>query len=147
MVDEPAHLATALLLLIALIAVHESPPASGFVLGALVASVVIDLDHLPGYLGWDGLIGDLPRPFTHSLFTVGCLVGAGVVLHAEHRAYALGAAFGVAAHLFRDSATGPGLPLFWPLSAGTVQVAYVVFVIGLATAVAVVLARQSRKTR
>ena len=67
--DEPAHLATGILVVLVLIALAPARPAVAFVLAALVASMAIDLDHLPQYLGWPGLTGGTPRPYTHSLVT------------------------------------------------------------------------------
>jgi inner membrane protein len=147
LVDEPAHLATALLLLLALVAALGRPPALGFVLGALVASVAIDLDHLPQYLGWDGLTEGVPRPYPHSLLTVACLGAAGLLAWGRAGPVALGAAFGVLAHLLRDTATGPGVALLWPATGATVQAPYVVLAAALALAAALVAASPSPKTK
>jgi len=46
----------------------------------------------------------------------------------------LGLAFGISAHLLRDLATGPGVPLFWPLSGAAVELPYVAFVAALLAA-------------
>ena len=37
----------------------------GFIVGCLVGSVVIDLDHIPLFLGSDLLTAQTNRPFTH----------------------------------------------------------------------------------
>ena len=50
--DEPAHLATGILVVALLIAALPAPPSVAFVLAALAASVAIDVDHIPQYLGW-----------------------------------------------------------------------------------------------
>jgi inner membrane protein len=147
LIDWPAHLATALLLLLALAAVLEASPAAGFVLGALIASVVIDIDHLPEYLGWEGLMEGVPRPYPHGLLTVACLALIAAIASARVRPVALGAAFGVLAHLFRDSATGPGVALLWPLSDTVAQMPYVLFAAGLALATALACALPSQQTR
>ena len=59
-------------------------------------------------LGWQGLTGGLPRPYTHSLATPLVLVAAGQLAGGRTRPIAFGAAFGVAAHLVRDLCTGTG---------------------------------------
>jgi inner membrane protein len=136
LVDEPAHLATCLLLLLALVALAPSRPALAFAAAALVASVAIDLDHLPQYLGWDVLKDDGPRPYPHCLLTVALIVALASIAPGRLQAILLGAAFGVATHLFRDLATGPGVALFWPLSNAVIELPYAVFAAGLALAVA-----------
>jgi membrane-bound metal-dependent hydrolase YbcI (DUF457 family) len=125
LVDEPAHLATCGLLLVALRWGLGRPLPIGFVAAALVASVAIDLDHLPGYLGWGLVIGELPRPYTHSAALAGvfCCIAC-VARRREVRDVLLGVSFGVAAHLARDLATGPGVPLAWPLSDTVVSLPY-----------------------
>ena len=117
--DDPAHLATAALVLLCL-------PAStrGFAIAFLVASVAIDLDHLPKELGSDFLTAGTARPYTHSL--VGAVLLALVAFVASRRRdVAAGAGLGILAHLVRDVATGPGVPLAWPLSDGSARVPYV----------------------
>ncbi len=81
--DEPAHLATGMLVVALLLALMRFRPTVAFVAAALVASTAIDVDHIPQYLGWNGLTEGAPRPFTHSLLTPwfssssGCWPGAG----------------------------------------------------------------------
>jgi inner membrane protein len=140
LVDEPAHIATCLLLMLALAVVARFRPALAFAAAALVASVAIDLDHLPQYLGWDVLSGDGPRPYPHCLLTVALIVALASFAPARLQPILLGAAFGVAAHLFRDLATGPGVALFWPLSDAVVELPYAAFAAGLALAVALTAA-------
>lgn len=125
--DEPAHLITAVLALLAL----PRGMARPFVASTLVAAVAIDLDHLPQYIGWDELTEGAPRPYSHSLVTVGFLVVVAAV--ASHRGglIILGAALGVGAHLARDIATGPGIPLLWPLSSSAVTVPHWTYLAGL----------------
>jgi inner membrane protein len=137
-VDWPAHLATCLLLLMGLTAVSRSPRPAIFAAGALVATIAIDVDHIPNYLGWHGLTTGEPRPYPHSLLIVGALVLIAGLSHGRLREVTFGAAFGVGAHLLRDLATGPGVALFWPLSSAAVTVPYVVFAAGLAIAAALV---------
>ncbi len=148
-VDEPAHLATCVLfLLAALTLVRFRRPYLSFAAAALVASLAIDLDHIPGMLGWHGLSGDLPRPYTHSLVTPVALIGVGEIARGRIRPIAFGAAFGVCAHLVRDLCTGPGLAILWPLSSTTVKLPYLVFAAGLvlATAAIIVATRHGRSS-
>jgi inner membrane protein len=146
-VDEPAHLATCLVALLALVAIASSRPSSAFVASALIASVAIDVDHIPAYLGWDGLTGTLPRPYSHSLLAVGVLLLAGWVASGRGRQALLGAAFGVTAHLFRDLATGPGVPLLWPAPGGAVTFPYPIYLTALAGAVAATALRRAPAPR
>ena len=141
LVDEPAHLATFAIALFAAAAIRGPSLPVRFVIAALLASVAIDLDHIPGYLGWDGMTGTLPRPYTHGLL----LVGASIAVASLSRSRAcrqvfLGLAFGVSAHLLRDLATGPGVPLAWPLSSGVAAVPYPLYAATLALALVAVLA-------
>jgi membrane-bound metal-dependent hydrolase YbcI (DUF457 family) len=147
-VDEPAHLATGLLFLLALVTLMRSRrPAPSFISAAVVASVAIDLDHVPGLLGWHGLTEGAPRPYTHSLVTPLALIVVGLMARGRARPIAFGAAFGVCAHLVRDLCTGPGVALLWPLSSAAVRLPYVVFALVLvwtAGVIAVAAARPGR---
>ena len=108
--DEVAHLATGALGLLAL-ACFIDPPGRFYVAG-LIASVAIDLDHIPLYLG---LGNPGQRPVTHSLTTVLVIVVA-AVLSRRHRAILAGAATGLLIHFARDIAEGPpGVRILWPL--------------------------------
>jgi membrane-bound metal-dependent hydrolase YbcI (DUF457 family) len=139
-VDVPAHLATCAIALLAIGAVTGSPPARRFLIAALVASVMIDVDHIPGYLGSQALTGSLPRPYAHTLLSIAVLLAIGLASRRRDiRMVVFGIAFGVSAHLLRDLATGPGVPLAWPLSNGVATVPYAYFAGLLALAVLVVL--------
>jgi inner membrane protein len=108
--DEVAHLATAALGLMVLACFVDAPRR--FYAAALIASVAIDLDHIPLYLGL-GEHGH--RPVTHSLATVVVFAGATVVSR-RHRAVLAGVATGLVLHFARDIAEGPpGVRLLWPL--------------------------------
>jgi membrane-bound metal-dependent hydrolase YbcI (DUF457 family) len=144
-VDEPAHLATGLLFLLALLTlVRTRRPALSFVAAAAVASVALDLDHVPGLLGWHGLTQGTPRPYTHSLVTPVVLIAVGELAGGRAKPIAFGAAFGVCAHLFRDLCTGPGVALAWPLSDAAVRFPYMVFAAGLLLTAAAVVAVNAR---
>jgi inner membrane protein len=109
--DEVAHLATAALGLLVLVCLIDAPRR--FYVAALIASVAIDLDHIPLYLG---LLGDSgQRPVTHSLATVVVFVVAAAASR-RHRAVLAGVATGLVLHFARDMAEGPpGVRIFWPL--------------------------------
>lgn len=146
LVDEPAHLATCAIALLAAVALGGSPVPARFAVAALVASVAIDIDHVPGIFGWDVLAGPLPRPYPHSLFLVTALVGLGCLSRRrEVRLISLGLAFGASAHLLRDLATGPGVPLAWPLSSGVASVPYAAFAGMLAAAAAALVAPRAAR--
>jgi inner membrane protein len=109
--DEVAHLASAALGLMVLVCFIDAPRR--FYAAALVASVAIDLDHIPLYLG---LLPDRgQRPVTHSLATVVVFAGAAAASR-RHRAVLAGAATGLVLHFARDIAEGPpGMRIFWPV--------------------------------
>lgn len=111
--DEIAHFLTALMLLALL-------PGSwrARVIGpALLASVAIDLDHIPQYLGYGFLTAGTPRPYAHSLLTLAVLLGLALALR-HHRRLPAALALGVVLHFLRDLAegNGSGVALLWPLS-------------------------------
>lgn len=109
--DEAAHLLTTLLMLWALGRLPRR-----VMVAALVASVLIDLDHLPGRLGVGWLTAGTPRPYTHSLLTIAGVLGA-AALWRRRRGLLVGVALGLAVHFFRDvTAEGGGVPLLWPWS-------------------------------
>jgi inner membrane protein len=150
LVDEPAHLATCGVLLLGLSAIAGVRPPMRFIGAALIATVLIDFDHLPGLLGSHLITGDLPRPYTHSIVLVILLIGLGALLRrADQRLLMLGLAFGVSAHLIRDLATGPGVPLLWPFSDSVVTMPYGVYAAGLllVTLAVVLTARPRRRWR
>lgn len=111
--DESAHLATTTLALAAVGARDRR-----FVVAALAAGVLIDLDHLPAAtLDWQVLTAGSPRPYPHSLASVAAVLTASGLAPARWRRPLLGTALGLASHFLRDATDGtPGLPLLWPLS-------------------------------
>ena len=109
--DEPAHAATGALGLLALSCFIDVPRR--FYIAGLIASVAIDLDHIP--LFFFGVGNPEQRPVTHSLATVTAVVVAAA--SRRHRAVLLGAAAGLLIHFARDIAEGPpGVRMLWPLS-------------------------------
>ncbi|HET9094976.1 MAG TPA: metal-dependent hydrolase [Solirubrobacteraceae bacterium] len=111
--DETAHVLTALLLLQGL----SARLRARFALPALFASVAIDLDHVPQDLGYHFLTVGTPRPYTHSLLTIAVLLALAVALR-RRRDLLLGLALGLVLHFFRDLAegNGSGVALLWPLT-------------------------------
>ena len=102
---------------------------------ALIGSVAIDIDHMPLYTFAPGFeVGG--RPPTHSLLTVLILGTVAVVIPAARIPFA-GLALGVCLHVVRDVATGPGVPLLWPLHGSTVRVSYAAYLAVLVAAVGV----------
>jgi FkbM family methyltransferase len=140
LLDEPAHLATALIALGALIRVRGRLPDPRFCWAMLVCSVAIDVDHVPEQLGIWALTEGTPRPYTHALWTVLLLAAAAIfcwLLSRRPAALVLGgAAAGLAAHFLRDIATAP--MAFWlPLSQASVQVPYFWYPLTMAAAIAI----------
>lgn len=144
LLDESAHLATAGLVLLAM----PLGAVSRYGGWMLVGSVLIDIDHLPLYLGNRGFLVDGGRPPTHSIAVIVLLLLAALALPAWKRQLR-GLAFGVLAHFLRDVATGPGLALLWPAFPVTVQAPYLAYVglLGLLTLGAVVRSRAERRAR
>jgi inner membrane protein len=135
--DEPAHLLTAGLLALAV------GVRSGRVLAwVLAGAVLIDLDHVPLYLGAE-VTADGGRPVSHSVTTVLVLLAAAGVWRAQRTRLAA-LALGVVLHVVRDLATGPGVPLLWPLLPGSVQMPYAVYLGLLVAALAAVAVRAWR---
>ncbi len=140
--DWPAHLATAALLLAALLPERSRAVASW----ALAGAVLIDLDHIPFYL-WGALsTEDAGRPVTHSLATVIVLAVAGAMGPRRLRPALYGLSLGVCLHLVRDVATGPGVPLWWPVEDGGVLLPYWIYALVLGAATATVAGRQVRRS-
>jgi inner membrane protein len=119
-VDEVAHLATAALGLLVLACFIDAPRR--FYVAALIASVAIDADHIPLYLG---LLGNqAQRPVTHSLSTVAVFVAAAAASR-RYRPVLAGVATGLVLHFARDIAEGyPGVRVFWPLQDTSWMVSY-----------------------
>lgn len=114
LLDEPAHAATATLTLLTGAGWPSLRRHRSFALSAIAAAMAIDVDHLPIYLGFPQF-AELGRPVTHSLTTAAVLALAWLISGRRWPIVA-GAAVGVLLHFVRDVFTGPGVPLYWPLS-------------------------------
>ncbi|HEX2085564.1 MAG TPA: hypothetical protein VHF89_07770 [Solirubrobacteraceae bacterium] len=123
LLDEPAHLATTWLVAAAV--------APDRMRAALIASTLLDVDHVPSELGSDVLRRGAARPYGHTALAA-----------AAAAALSRGAGLGVAAHLLRDLACGPGVSLAWPLSGRAHRLPRAVYYALVATAAA----RAARRT-
>ena len=143
--DEVAHLSTALIL-VAAWPVRVGRPV---ILVALASSVAIDVDHVLQYLGIDVLTEGTVRPYPHSLTTPLAAFAAALALRGTPRRIALGVGAGVLAHLLRDVATGPGIAALWPLSDAPVRIPWGFYGAAMAglTAIAWIAARQLPQAR
>jgi inner membrane protein len=126
-VDLPAHVLTAVILLAALRRRAFTP----FWWSVTAWSALIDLDHIPGVLGWYFLTRGEPRPYTHSLLCIGLLWLWSLALRGRTRQLVFGAAIGVALHLVRDITDGAAVPLFWPVVTRGVSLPYPFYVLTL----------------
>jgi inner membrane protein len=138
LLDEPAHLLTAWLVLAAFSARTTVARAWPWV---LAGAVLLDLDHVPLFLGLDVTATQSGRPVTHSLTTVAALLVAALVSRRGRVALA-GLAVGAATQLLRDLATGPGVPLLWPALSADVRLPYAAY---LAVLVVLVVAATARR--
>jgi hypothetical protein len=147
LVDEPCHLATALVVLGAITRVRGFPPTPWFTWTMLSSSVLIDADHLPLEFGSSLLTAGTPRPYTHALWLAAVLTALALTARRWDRraktpisgavmAILAGAAWGVSAHFLRDIATAP-MSLWWPASDVAVQVPYGWYIGALVVIVAV----------
>jgi membrane-bound metal-dependent hydrolase YbcI (DUF457 family) len=110
LLDEPAHITMAALGLLVVARFVEAPRR--FYVAALIASVAIDLDHIPLYLG---LGARDQRPVTHSLATV-LVFAVAAAASRRHRAVLAGTVAGLLLHFARDIVEGPpGVRMLWPL--------------------------------
>lgn len=125
--DEPAHLATAVLVLLNL----PRRPRREVAL-VLLGAVAIDADHVPLVLRTQHPEAGDPRPLTHSLLVPAALAATGQQA----------AALGVAAHYLRDLASDAGVPAAAPLSDRTITVPYAAYALAM-TALAIRAARRT----
>ena len=118
------------------------------VVPVLLASILIDLDHVPGFLGSHILTGSDPRPYTHSLATVVVLLLVAVSWR-RNRLIFLALALGIASHLWRDLAepVGSAVTLFWPVSHEAVHLNPVFYFGSIGIFAVIALARTLRPSR
>jgi inner membrane protein len=141
LLDEPAHVATAGLVLLNL------PLRSGrWTGGFLVGSVLPDLDHVPLALSRVHPDIDAPRPATHCLLAIAPLALVAAGSRGVAREYTAGATVGALVHLARDLAVGTGVPLLQPLDGRSFKVPYSVYG-GAVVAHAAAAARVTSKMR
>lgn len=141
--DEIAHLMTALLILWAL----GPRVCKRFLVPALIASVAIDADHIPGRLGADWLTAGTPRPYTHSLLTI-AIVLVLAWRWRRRRELLLGVAIGLGIHLWRDLAEGEsGVSLLWPFSYHSFQYPHGVYLAAMGAFVLIDATRCARVDR
>jgi hypothetical protein len=131
--DETAHLLTTLFVLWAI----GGPVFDRLLVPALVASVAIDLDHVPGELGYDWLTKGTPRPYTHSLLTIVVVLLIALCWRGRRELW-LGVAVGLAIHFWRDMGEpGSGVALLWPASDASWSLSHLSYLLVMALAIAV----------
>lgn len=154
LLDEPCHVATALVAIGAITRFRGSPPDSKFLWAMLLCSVLIDADHLPLEFGSSVLTNGTPRPYTHALWVVLLLTVVAIVARywSQHArtlasrsvvAILAGAAWGISAHFLRDIVTADMSP-WWPISGAAVQVPYWWYVLALILTAAIPPIRQQK---
>lgn len=147
LLDEPCHVATAVVVIGAITRFRGSPPDSRFLWSMLACSVLIDADHLPLEFGSSVLTNGTPRPYTHALWVVLLLTVAAIIARCWSRhartlasgsavAILAGAAWGISAHFLRDIVTAEISP-WWPVSSAAAQVPYWWYVLALLITLAI----------
>lgn len=130
--DEIAHECTGVLVLWA----FGRRASLGVFIGVVVASIAIDLDHVPALLGFDGVTAGTPRPYTHSLVTIAVLSVALLVVR-HRRDLLVGAVLGIAVHLWRDlGEPGTAVSLLWPFSYRPFSISHAIYLATMAAVVA-----------
>lgn len=145
LVDWTGHFATIAILLAA--SPRRLPAA---LIAGTFAATLIDLDHIPDLFSDEGISDVTPRPFSHSLVTVLVFGAIAAVVRARAPRYgnlAVGLTLGVAMHLLRDVFTGPGVSLFWPVSAEPVNGAFLVYLVAMIAVAAYAATRSPRERR
>jgi membrane-bound metal-dependent hydrolase YbcI (DUF457 family) len=138
--DETAHVLTTLLVLWAIGGVLFDR----LLIPALVASVAIDLDHIPGELGYHFLTEGTPRPYTHSLLSIAVVLVA-AYLWTRRSEVLLGIAVGLGIHFWRDMAEpGSGVALFWPFSDASCSYSHVLYLIAMGLVIVLGMRRSLR---
>ena len=111
MIDEPAHLATAVLVL-----ANLPPGGPAWTAGFAAGSVAVDADHLPLVPQRHRIRPDGPRPAGHSLLAPAGAAATACFTRGRAREFLLGLAAGTCVHFVRDVATGTGLAPLQPLT-------------------------------
>jgi hypothetical protein len=131
--DETAHLLTTLLVLWAI----GGWACERFLIPALIASVAIDVDHIPQLLGSEWLTAGTPRPYTHSLLTI-VLILLPALLWRRRRDLLLGIAIGLALHFWRDLAEPEsGVALLWPFSSRSFTIPHSSYLLVMVAVIAI----------
>lgn len=142
--DETAHVLTTLLVLWAL---GPRFCRARVLVPALIVSVLIDADHVPGALGSDWLTAGTPRPYTHSLLTVAVVLALALAWRGR-RVLLAAIALGLVIHFWRDvSEPGYGVALLWPWSDHGYTLPHASYLAVMAGVVAVDAARCRRVRR
>lgn len=136
--DEIGHLATTGVLLAAGLRLLPSHlrPRTTLLVATLASSVLIDIDHVPAVLGWEGLTAGTARPYPHSFATLVLLGVSAALLAGRARPWLVAVLAGVTAHLLRDLGTAP-VALWWPVSVADQQIPYLSY-LALLTVIAAV---------
>ncbi len=122
--DELAHVLSTLIVLWA----FGPRPRWRFIVPALVASAMIDVDHVPDRLGVDWITAGTQRPYTHSLLMIAVVIVIAIPCSRLHEPL-LGVAAGLAIHYWRDMGEGGGgVPLLWPFSDHSFRYRHALFV-------------------
>jgi inner membrane protein len=133
--DELAHGLSTMLVVWAL-----GPRIAGrFLVPALIASVAIDADHIPGRLGANFLTAGTPRPYTHSVLTVVVVFAlAALCRTTARRRILLGMSLGLVIHFWRDlSESGTGVPLLWPFTDAGASLPHWTYVVAMVAVVVI----------
>ena len=138
--DEPAHLATAALVLTAL-----PPRPAPWTAGFLAGSVAVDADHIPLIPARARITTGTRRPGGHSLVTALAAGGLALALRGAGRQAAAGGAAGVCAHFARDVASARGVALARPLSDVEVRVPWAAYAAAM-VALAGISVRRARRS-
>ena len=126
--DEPAHLATA-----GVILANLRPSSAEWAAGFIAGAALPDVDHVPLALSRVHPDVDDPRPVTHCLLAVTPLFAAAHLHPPGPRRDALaGAAAGTLAHFSRDLAVGTGVALLQPLTGHSFKLPYPLYLGALA---------------
>lgn len=143
LLDEPAHVATGVIVLACL---ARGVRSAGWLVAFWLGAVGIDLDHIPLVFGSQAFSHGTGRPYTHSLLTIAIALA---VAASRPRARPLALAFvlGLCTHFSRDLATGGGVALLWPLDDAKVVLPYAAWLAALSALAVVACLRQVRRVR